>query len=154
MNFYKILKLAHIDIKSIIKNDQFFINLFNKYDVPMQKLNQLNIKFIKMDKNAKSIQNDIYLNQNLDKEDIPHVLSHQICHFLNRQRQKMCYLSDPQQIEAFTVGIAKAVEQNKSLNQIKKFYLPIFQKHYKNKKQALNLFLKLYDQAVKVNKKL
>ena len=53
-------------------------------------------------------------------------------HFLHRQRENNCYLSDPEEVEAFTIGMAYQLKVGKSIEDIKEFYLPIFEKHYKN----------------------
>jgi len=161
----KDFKLASVDyelnnkIKKFIKNNPFIKKLFHIYNVPLEKIDRhLAFHIIDLDgKNAKSKGEDIFINKDIyDKnflKNYAHLIIHELTHWLTRQREEDCYFSDPEEQEAFAWGIAWEIHRGKHINQIKKFYLPLIKKHFSTEKEALILFKKLYQTALKLIKK-
>jgi len=156
MSWYRIIKKANKrqlnrELKSIIREDPFFIKMFKEFDVPMEKIDD-NLSFKEKELNGRYAQGNgevIYINQklvdnNFFKERL-HLIVHEIVHWLTRQREKEFYFTDPEEIDAFMYGMAYEILRGKDVKYIEKIFYPIISAHFDNKenaKQAYNAFLK------------
>lgn len=165
MNWFKISEKIDADfnnnIKNILKNDPFVQNIFKLYDVPMETMEN-GLVFIKSKlgkKYAKSNGKEIHINELIanNEEFLKtgiHFIIHELCHWLTRQREKDGYLLDPEEGEAFTLGISWEIKNGKSMEEIASVYLPILSSHFKNKVNAKSLFKRFYENALKIADKL
>ncbi len=136
-------------IKQSIKQIKFVVNLFKQMSIPLDWIDN-NVKFKVKDLdsiNALSDSKQIIINKNLINqfflEDGIHIIVHQLFHWLNRQRENKVYFSDPQQIDAFAMGIAYQIQRGKSIRDVIKIYKPIVQKHFSKSDDFKALFLYL-----------
>lgn len=164
----KIMKTASIDLsekdfnermKQLIKSNDFFSKLFNIYEVPLDVVGE-NLKFHIIDldgRHAKSKGNDIYINSKLlrendNVEEVLHFVVHEMIHWLTRQREKMCYFSDPEELEAFALGMAFELKRGQSEEKIREIYFPIIQAHFKEDDQAEKMYKEFLKSAYVLNK--
>lgn len=147
------------EIKEFIKSSPFFEKLFSIYEVPIDAVGKnLNFYIVDLDgRHAKSKDDDIYINSKLldsvdSLNDILHFIVHEITHWLTRQREKMCYFSDPEELEAFSLGIAFEMARGKSKEEIEKVYYPIILAHFKEEEQARKMFIEFLKSAKILNK--
>lgn len=164
----KFIKIAEISlnekdfnsqIKDLIKKDSFFQRLFAIYEVPVDAVSEkLNFHIVELNgRHAKSKGNDIYINSKLMKindkvEDILHFVVHEMTHWLTRQREKMCYFSDPEELEAFAIGMAFELRRGQSDEKIREIYYPIIEAHFKQNGQAEKMFAEFMKSAYILNK--
>ena len=141
-------------IKRVIRTDPFFIRLFKKYDVPIDKVNDLVFKIKDLrGRHAQSNSKEIHLNSKLFEDgnfikDRLHFVVHELIHWLTRQREKNYYFSDPEEIEAFTISMAYEIKNGKNKKQIFNTFFPIIKAHFENQSNAIKLFNAFYDTAV------
>ena len=158
-NIYKLSKKEEINsfnskLKDIIMSSSFFQKLFDVFGVPLNKINT-NLKFYIEDlkgKNAKSVDDDIYFDKSLFKnndflEKGIHYVVHEITHWLTRQTENSCYFNDAEERQAFALGMSYQLLNNVPKEEIDKIYLPIVAKHFCNEKNAKNFYDKLFAQA-------
>lgn len=103
-------------IKDRIRSDPFFLALFRRFGVPIERLDtNLHIVFKRLQR-AFGETNDeqMIIDDRLARS--PHFLdgdfhfvAHEMLHWLRRQREDMHYFADPEEVEGFTVGIAYAM---------------------------------------------
>ena len=164
----KVVKTASIDlsekdfndkIKELISNSSFFERLFNLYDVPLEAVDkELKFHIVSLDgRHAKSKNNDIYINSKLMKdndsvEEVLHFVVHEMTHWLTRQREKMCYFSDPEELEAFALGMAFELRRGQNEDQIREIYFPIIDGHFKEDGQAEKMYKEFLKSAYILNK--
>ena len=163
MNWYKETNICennfNIKLKNIIKSNPFFHKLFDLYNISLDVIDN-NLKFHIADlkgKNAKSIDDDIYFDSELFKKyDFfkrgLHFVVHELIHWLTRQKEKNCYFSDPEEIQAFIFGIAYEIKNGVPVEDITKLYLPIIEKHFNNKGKALTLYKDFHSKATNIRK--
>jgi len=153
-------KLQNINkqLKGIIKENPFFVHLFNLYSVPMEQLKDLTFVIEKMrGKFAYSDSKKIYLNENLFKNndlinDKIHFVVHELIHWLTRQREKDSYFSDPEEVQAFIYSICWEIQNGKDKIAIKNIFFPIIDSHFEDIHFSNNLFEILFDKAYKIQK--
>jgi hypothetical protein len=147
-------------IKKIIKRSPFFRKMFKAYDVDMDLMDE-GLTFYVSDlgtKNAKANGKEIHINQKVIKEnpkleDVIHYIVHEMTHWLIRNREEDHYLFDPEEIDAFTLGMAYEIYRGTNQDKILKIYLPIFNKHFDDNYNAVKFFRKLYEKAKNLVKK-
>ena len=160
MSWFKISKTGISDeelgnkLKNIVRTNPFFIRLFEEYGVPIDDLNKLSFKIMKLDgKFAQSDSKTIYLNENLFdngmffKENL-HFFVHEITHWLTRQKEKEFYFADPEEIEAFSSQMAFEILRGKNKRQIEDVFFPIIKSHFSEEQDADKLFKALFTKAV------
>ena len=146
-------------IKKVIRTDPFFIRLFKKYDIPVDKVDDLAFKIKDLrGMYAKSNSKEIHLDSKLFEDDDfiknnMHFVVHELVHWLTRQREKDCYFSDYEEHEAFIYGIFYELENNKSKIEIKNIFYPIIKKHFDTEEEAVSFFEYLFSKALEINKK-
>lgn len=78
-----------------------------------------------------------------------HFLIHELYHWAIRQKEKNFYFADPEEIEAFSFGIAYEITKGLSLEEIAKIYYPILLDHFDERTDAKKLFKALLLNAQK-----
>jgi len=143
-------------MKEIIRNSSFFVNLFDKYNVPIDSIDDnLTFKIRKMrGRHAQSNSREITLNPKLFEngdffENHLHFVIHELVHWLTRQRENKYYFSDPEEIEAFTLGMVYELGKGRKKPQIYRTFFPIIKAHFQDREDAIHLFNELYENAVK-----
>lgn len=147
-------------IRNKIKSDPFFHKLFNLYGVGLEKVDT-DLECQKADlgtRNAKNKGNKLYFNNSLfEDEDFfengIHYIVHEITHWLTNQREEQCYFADPEEMQAFTLGIAYEIFRGIPKRNIYEVYFPIIEKHFSCRKDAKQLFSKFYTSALKMQEK-
>lgn len=135
-------------VKCFIKESEFFNKLFHLYEVPIEAVDgELRFHIVDLDgRHAKSKGEDIYINKKLmsqysgDIESVLHFVVHEMIHWLTRQRESMCYFSDPEELEAFSLGIAYEIYRGKSEDEVRKIYFPIIEAHFEESTQAEKMY--------------
>lgn len=148
-------------VRDHIKSDPFFHRLFGLFGVNID-LVDTELECQKADlgtRNAKSKGNMLYFNYNLfDDGDFfengIHYVVHEMTHWLTNQREEQCYFADPEEMQAFTLGIAYEIFRGLPKKMIVKTYFPIIEKHFSCQGEAAELFNKFYRSAIKLQRKL
>ncbi|MFW6130207.1 MAG: hypothetical protein ACOC56_03410 [Atribacterota bacterium] len=155
MNWYKFAKSSNKDfnkkIKNIIKKEPFFVKMLDIHSIPQEWIDdKLNfyIRDLK-DKKAQSDSKSITFNSKLfDEENFfengLHYLAHELYHWISRQKENSFYFADPEEADAFAIGIAYEILRGKSFEEIAELYYPIIEEHFNDKKNAKKLFITLY----------
>ena len=148
-------------LKAFIKSSPFFQKLFVKFHVPMSRMDSnLTFEVKNIDgKNAVSDSDTITFNKKLFEQydfmtDGIHFVAHEISHWLQRQREDNVYLSDPEEIESFSTGIAYELGRGKNEGDIRKIYYPILADHFSSDHDTEIMFKTLVQDAIKRLKEL
>jgi len=143
-------------MKDMMRKSSFFLNLFKKYNVPIDAIDDhLSFKIKKINgRHAQSNSKEIILNSKLFENDDffenhVHFVIHELIHWLTRQREKKYYFSDPEEIESFTLGMIYELDRGRNKKQIYKTFFPIINAHFEKRQDAIHLFNELYENAVK-----
>lgn len=142
-------------LKDAIRLNPFFVVLFKKFHVPVERMyTNLTFKVGEIDgKNAISDAETITFNKKLLKsnffEEGLHYVVHEMVHWLQRQREGNMYFSDPEEIEAFSTGIAYELGRGKKEEDIRAIYYPIIVDHFNNPTDAEKMFCSLVFDAKK-----
>jgi len=143
-------------LKKIIRDSPFFINLFKKYNVPIDVMDDnLTFKIRKMrGVHAQSNSKEISLNSKLFEngdffENHIHFVIHELVHWLTRQRENKYYFSDHEEIEAFIYGMAYQLFNGKNKIEIEKTFYPIIKEHFKSEIKAKIFFEYLFEEAIR-----
>ncbi len=154
-------KSLNIRLKRIIREDSYFQMLFDKYSVPMSKLDELSFDVKKMHgQYAASNSEKIWLNKKLFEQgdffsDKLHFVVHELVHWLIRQREEQHYFYDPEEKISFFHSICWELRRGKDEKRIRDVFLPIIEAHFDDNQDAEEffnvLFHKAYD-AIKKNK--
>lgn len=147
-------------IRDHIKRDPFFQKLFAIYGVDLSKVDT-DLECQKADlgtKNAKNKGNVLYFNYSLFEDgdffsDGIHYIVHEMTHWLTNQREEQCYFADPEEMQAFTLGIAYEIFRGLPKKNIHQVYFPIIDKHFACSGDAKELFAKFYTSALKMQEK-
>lgn len=102
----------------LLKHSAVVSNMFERFDTPIKKIEDVPIQFADLDVSAKTKDKKIYLNNILiDDEDFTkhmHYVVHELCHFLQQLTKEVekyqnlddyDYLDQPTEIEAFSYQI-------------------------------------------------
>jgi hypothetical protein len=156
MNIYKISKKDESSqverVRSFILDHPFTTKLFEIYDINKEQFQKVKIGFKDMDFLAISNSRVLLVNSKfLDKEleEYGHVIVHELSHWLTRMREKEMYFTDPEEIEAFSYGMAYEMSRGKDTDEIFNTYYPVIRKHFENDKNANAVFKKLLISAKK-----
>ena len=122
MNWYKIAQHKNISesVKHKIRTNPFFIALFRKFDIPLDKMDSdldiqvkpLDGSFCEANDEQILIDDKLANSQNFLTDEF-HFVAHEILHWLRRQREQMHYFADPEEVEGFNVGIAYMLSQQR-----------------------------------------
>ncbi|MFA5048998.1 MAG: hypothetical protein WC516_08295 [Patescibacteria group bacterium] len=99
-------------LKSIIKKDKVYLDKCKEYDREPSFIDDVNVYFSPIDVSAKTVNGEIFLNENLFNEPIEKQLrylgGHEIIHVMQQEAGKVNgkvdkedYLDDPNEQEAF-----------------------------------------------------
>ena len=153
MAWYKIAKIGmnndelNKKLKDLIHSNTFFVHLFKKYNIPVDKIDH-NLKFEVKDidggfsqANGQNIFLSPKLFENTDFfKDSIHFVIHELVHWLIRQKEKDNYFSDPEEKQAFSEAMAYEILRGKSKKEIYSTFFPIIKGNTDNEDQALKLF--------------
>jgi len=142
------------ELKDRIRKDMFFHRLFDDYGVSLDTIDnhlQFHIAELK-DRHAHSKGEDIYLSNNLFSDgkffdESLHFVVHELTHWLTRMREKISYFTDPEEIEAFTLGMTFEMLRGKSEQDIMSIFFPIIQGETNDPENAKKLFKSLLAKA-------
>jgi len=138
-------------LKDVIRQEPFFIWMFDQYDVPLSRLSDLEFEIKDLDGlHAQSQKNLITLDCHLFDSgkllgDNLHFIVHEMTHWLTRQREKTFYFTDPEEIDAFVM--AMGFEIAKGNNNLYEVFFPIIDDHFKESADAERLFKALLSKA-------
>lgn len=142
-------------IKKIIRESSFFIRLFKKYGIPIEKIEEVAFKIMDLrGKHAQSNSEEIDLNTKLFengdffKKNL-HFVVHEIVHWLIRQREKDHYFSDIEEHDAFSTSMAYQLSNGADKKCVYNTFFPMIEDHFKDKENAVRLFNQLYQNAIK-----
>lgn len=99
-------------IKLLLKENPTIKEMFRKYKIDIEKLDEVPIEFAKLKVSAKTKNEKIFINEDfLDKDfsDDIHYFAHELCHWLQqhtdskaiKSKKSTDYLDLPTEIEAF-----------------------------------------------------
>lgn len=140
-------------MKKCVKKDPAVIQKFKEYNVPVDKIDDVFVKFDDLDVSAKTKNRKIYLNRKMlgpDSEikDPTHYLAHELTHWL----QQICnntqghavedYLSKPTEEEAFQVQI-DFKERNEGEREADRYVEELLDHHDKTGKEREKIKEKL-----------
>jgi len=141
-------------LKSFIRDSAFFHKMFDDYGISMDRIdNDLHFHLEPLDgMHARSKGKDVFLDDELFKdgdffEDKIHFVVHEMSHWLTRLRENDCYFADPEEIEAFTLGMAYELLKGRGEREVAKLFFPIISKHLKISENADVLFGSLLTKA-------
>lgn len=145
-------------IKDKIRSDPFFIAIFKRFGIPMERLDShLTITIKRLDRSfGKTNDEQLIIDDRLARSphflhgDF-HIIAHEILHWLRRQREQMHYFADPEEVEGFTVGIAYALQRVRShrdwQNLLAKEFLPLIQINIPDDNKAREFLMKRIEEA-------
>lgn len=142
-------------IKKIIRQSPFFIKLFNKYGIPIEKIEDVVFKIMDLrGKHAQSNSEEIDLNTKLFEngdffKNNLHFVVHEIVHWLIRQREKDHYFSDPEEHDAFVSAMAYQISNGADKQCVYNTFFPMIEDHFRDRENAVRLFSQLYQNAIK-----
>lgn len=105
---------AILKLKEKIKRDPVVIEKFKEYNVPLDKIDSIDVSFCPLDVSAKTKDKKIYLNIKLFGSDAQaeHYLVHELVHYLQQSTGSLTkedmsddYLDRPAEEEAFSAQI-------------------------------------------------
>jgi hypothetical protein len=154
MNWYKLSNQElNNKLKDIIRHNSFMLKMLKNNSIPIDRIDKhLTFKIEDLDgKKAQSDSQTIIFDckvfENNFVENGLHFLIHELYHWIIRQKEKNFYFADPEEIEAFSLGIAYELSKGLPLEAIAKIYYPIIQDHFDDKMDAKKLFQALVENA-------
>jgi len=140
-------------LKKILRTSPFFLKMFKEYGISMCELKnlQFHIKSMK-GRHAQSKGKDIFLSKNLFGDgnffdNKIHFVVHELVHWLTKMREKNCYISDPEEVEAFTFGMLYELLRGKKEEEIKNIFFPILSAHLDTEENAEDIFRAFFTKA-------
>lgn len=147
MNWYKLSNQElNNKLKDIIRNNPFMLKMLKSNSIPVERIeNHLTFEIKDLDgkkaqSDSKTIIFDKKVFENNFVENGLHFLIHELYHWAVRQKEKNFYFADPEEIEAFSLGIAYEISEGLPLEEIAKIYYPIIEDHFGDKQDAKKLF--------------
>ena len=141
-------------LKKILKTNKFFVDMFKAHSVPLDRIDDhLTFEIKELDgKKAQSDSKTIILNKKIVNngdffENGLHYVVHELHHWLTRQKEKNFYFADPEEIDAFSMGIAYEILRGKKPKEISEIYKPIIEDHFSEEKDANKLLKVLFYRA-------
>lgn len=124
-----------VRIKDNIRKSPFFIALFKKFHIPIEKLDELKFKterledeFCLANEDSIIIDDRLANSETFLNEDF-HFIAHELIHWLHRQVEQKQFFADPEEIESFNAAIAFAL-QNSPVNAVMQKFLPLIKIHF------------------------
>jgi len=162
MNWFKFAINSNIEkkIKEILKNDSFVMNLMKAYDMSTDDIDN-NLSIVIEDLHGKFAEGNgkkIFLDKKLFEGDFFannfHFVIHEFFHWLKRRSEHKFYFNDPEEIQSFVLAITWELLQGKDKNSIEGSIYPIIEGHFEDKKHSVQFFLKVFDKAFELYKKM
>ena len=142
-------------LKKMIREDPFFNRMFREYGIPINKINdELVFRIKKMDDRFSQANNQyIDLDEKLFKDgdfftEKMHYVVHELTHWLTRQKEQDMYFYDPEEQDAFALGMAFEILRGSNENDIRDVFYPIIRTHFHSEDNAEKLFKALFAKAV------
>ncbi len=164
INWYKISKskrenLIIKKIKDILLSQGFFLKLLKNYHIDSSDIKDhmtirfldLNGKFAEGNDEEIRLDNSLLNSDNFFSEHF-HFVVHEFYHWLKRRTEELFYFNDDEEIQSFTLAIAWEINNGKRLSEIKKKIFPIIKSHFKDRKDAHNMFDEMLGNAKKLLK--
>ncbi|MFA6088591.1 MAG: hypothetical protein WC755_01890, partial [Candidatus Woesearchaeota archaeon] len=133
-------------IKDILKNSVPVRNMFNKFKISIDKLDDLIIEIISLDKkyaltDAKKMKINKALLEHEDFfEKYRFVFFHEIVHFLTRIKEKRAFFNDDEEVEALVMSLANELERGTSYQDIWKKLFHTVDWHFSSEEDAEAFF--------------
>ena len=142
-------------LKNIIRKTPFFVNLFKKYHVPMEtvddnltfKIKEMKGRYAQSDSEEIAINSKLFESGDFFKDHL-HFVIHELVHWLTRQREKRHYFSDHEEVEAFIYGMTYQLTRGKNKIEIEKVFFPIIKEHFKSETKAKVFFEYLFRRSI------
>lgn len=105
------------DMKEALKKDPIIVGKFAEYEVPLDEIDSVSVKFCPLEVSAKTKNKCIYLNESMldddsDVKDPASYMVHEIIHYLQQRTEKNTgknktddYLDMPSEEESFSTQI-------------------------------------------------
>jgi hypothetical protein len=156
MNWFKIANNDRVKskIKDILKTHPFIKGLLEYYNISSDEIdNNLEIVITRLEGDfAKGNGKKIFLDEKLIDDnffnDNFHFVVHEFFHWLKRRYESNFYFNDPEEIQSFVLAITWQLINGKSKEDIESSIYPIVKAHFKDDHKPLQIFLKMYEQAV------
>jgi len=142
-------------LKAFIKNNIFIQKMFQYNSIPMDRIDDhLIFKF--QDLNGKKARSDskiiifdknLFENGSISNEN-EHCLIHELYHWIKRQKERAFYLADPEEVEAFILGITYEILRGVPKEKIAEIYYPIIEDHFDKTQDAKKMFSALLSSAI------
>lgn len=153
-------RLSDYQIEKIIKdklmNSQIVQNLLNEFELSKNRLNNLSIKILPLDKkyaetDGESIRlNTILFDTENFFEDYFFVVIHELVHWFSRIKEEESYFHDPEEVLGFCASVAYEMEKGTDMDIIwNKIYNKVSW-HFNDERDARNFFSNLIDKAKKL----
>lgn len=146
-------------IKNILKKSPVVKKMFDKFNVSLDNLNNLQIKIEPLGKQYALTDGDIMKINSILFDDANFfekyifVLFHEIFHFIKRkseENKEKGYLYDPEEGIAFSLSIAHYLEIGKSIQDIFRDIYPQIEWHIHDENNSIRYFKKLIRDAKKL----
>ena len=141
-------------LKDIIRSNKFILRMFKEFGVPIDAIEGDNLSFhvSSLDgRYAQSKGTDIFLSDKLFEDnffkDGIHFAVHELTHWLTRQREALCYLADPEEIDAFSFSMAYELLRGTGEEELKELFFPILESHFEEEIDAGKVFVALMTKA-------
>jgi hypothetical protein len=156
MNWFKIANNDNAvkEIKNILKTHPFLVGLADYYNISSDEIdNNLEIVVTRLDGDfAKGNGKKIFLDEELMDDsffrDKFHFVVHEFFHWLKRRYESNFYFNDSEEIQSFVLAITWQLINGKSKDDVVSSIFPIVKAHFKDGKKSLQMFSKMYEQAV------
>ena len=143
-------------LKTIIKNNKFIKKMFDLLSVPLNRIDK-NLTFQFKDLKGKKALSDsktIVFDKELFEgkitlEENIHYLIHELYHWIKRQKEQAFYFADPEEVEAFILGMTYEILRGVPEDKIAEIYYPIIEDHFAESKDAKKMFNALFSSARK-----
>ena len=161
MSWWKYSKEEHNEdldkrIKETIRQSPFFISLFKKFKVPIEKLDLLRFttdrledEFCKADDERVVIDDRLANSDSFFADDF-HFMAHELIHWLHRQLEDKQFFADPEEIESFNAAIAFRLNQDGSIEKVYKKFLPLIKIHFDDDNKAREFLMSRIKDAKKL----
>ncbi len=133
-------------LKEELKKEPIAKRLFKKYDRPISDVDKMSVEFVPLDVSAKTIDGDIFLNENMKDKSDEHILAyllHESAHFCQHLSNKCLdeesitddnYLDNPSEQEAFRAQLDYKLD-NESKEEVKDYLTQLFDRYDLSRKE-------------------
>ena len=143
-------------IKRVLLNHDLFRDLMEYYNIPIRDIvENMEILFCNLSgKFAEGNGQQIRINRALYKDELFeknfHFIVHEFFHWVRSRAKKRFYFQDPEEIQSFVLSIAWEIMNGRSINDIKKTFFPLINRHFTTKLAANKFFIKMINISRKI----